>query len=245
MHELTAPPRRCWLRALPRLPRLARPISRTMPWATLLAGCLAGTVFLAIQAHVARTSGWQLHQGNVRLALLPAVAALAFVPRAAFRPLTLTTPVPSWVAPAGHLLLASPILAATCWLQLRAMAWTLPRHTLGPAPAVYPLIAQFTGWCAVTVAAAACVDRSRYADLGGAIAVPVSFGAIAAAWNIPASASVLVDPPATAHGVTIAWYAVTSAALAVTCVALRDHWHRYSRPAPRGFALRRPQSAAR
>jgi hypothetical protein len=234
--------RRSWLRSLP---LLGLPVVRTMPWATLITGCLAGTVFLAIQAHVARTSGWQLSQGNVRLALLPAVAALGFVPRAAFRPLTHTTPVPSWVAPAGHLLLASPILAVTCWAQLRLAAYTLPQHTLGPAPAVYPLIAQFTGWCAVTVAAAACVDRSRYADLGGAVAVPVSFGAIAVAWNIPASASILVDPPATAHGVTIAWYAVASAALAVTCVAMRDHWHRFWRPAARGFALRRPQSAAR
>jgi len=86
---------------------------------------------------------------------------------------------------------------------------------------------------------------SRYADLGGAIAVPVSLGAIGVAWNVPASASVLVDPPATVHGVTIAWYVIASAALAVTCVAMRDQWHRYSRPALRGFALRRPQSAAR
>jgi hypothetical protein len=177
--------------------------------------------------------------------LLPAVAAVAFVPRAAFRPLTQTTPIPAWVAPACHLLLAAPILAVTCWVQLRIMAYTIPPHAIGHAPAVYPLIAQFTGWCAVTVAAAVCVDRSRYADLGGAIAVPVSLGAIGVAWNIPPSANVLVDPPATAHGVTIVWYVIASAALAVTCVAMRDQWHRYSRPALRGFALRRPQSAAR
>jgi hypothetical protein len=243
VHGLTAArPRRPWLRALP---WLTRPIIQTMPWVTLITGCLTGTGFLAIQAHVARTSGWQLSQGNVRLALLPAVAALAFVPRAAFRPLTQTTPIPAWVTPACHLLLASPILAATCWAQLRLMAYTLPQHIPGHAPAVYPLIAQFAGWCAVTVAAAVCVDRTRYADLGGAIAVPVSLGAIGAAWNVPPSASVLVDPPATAHGVTIAWYAVASAALALTCVAMRDQWHRYSCPAPRGFALRRPRSAAR
>jgi hypothetical protein len=243
VHELTGRrPRRSRLRALP---WLARPVIRTMPWATLLTGCLAGTVFLAIQAHVARNSSWQLQQGNVRLALLPAVAALAFVPGAAFRPLTLTTPIPSWVAPAGQLLLASPVLAATCWVQLRVMNYTIPTHALGHAPAVYSLIAQFTGWCSVTVAAAVCVDRSRYADLGGAVAVPVSLGAIAAAWNIPASASVLVGPPATAHGVTTAWYAIAAAALALTGAAMRDHWHRYGRTAPRGFALRTPRSAAR
>jgi hypothetical protein len=243
VHELTAGrPRRSGLRVLP---PLTRPIVRTMPWATLITGCLAGTVFLAIQAHVARTSGWQLRQGNVRLALLPAVAALAFVPRAAFRPLTQTTPVPAWVAPACHLLLAAPIMALTCWTQLRVMAYTIPPHALGHASAAYPLIAQFAGWCAVTVAAAVCVDRSRYADLGGAVAVPVSFGVIGAAWSVPATAGILVDPPATAHGMTAAWYVIASAALAVTCVAMRDQWHRYSRPALSGLALRRPRSAGR
>lgn len=211
------------------LPLLARPITQTMPWATLLAGCLAGTVYLAILAHVAKTSGWLLDQGNVRLAFLPAVAALAFVPRVPFRSLTQVTPVPAWVAPAGHLLLASPILAVTCWAQLRIMTHTIPPHILGHPPAVYPLIAQLTGWCAVTVAAAACAGRSRYADLGGAIAAPISFGAIALAWYVPITSRFLAEPPATPHGVTITWYAVASAALALACVAMRDQWHRYSR----------------
>ena len=92
------------------------------------------------------------------------------------------------MAPADHLLLAVPVLAATCWAQLRLIAQTIPPHILGHPPAVYPLIAQLTGWSAVTVAAAACVGRSRYADLGGAIAVPISFGAIALAWYVPAGA---------------------------------------------------------
>ena len=200
-----------------------------MPWITLIAGCLVGTAFLAVLAHVAGTSHRPLDQGTVRLAFLPAVAALAFVLRAPFRPLTQTTPVPAWVAPAGHLLLAAPVLAATCWAQLSVMAHTVPPHTLGHSPAVYPLIAQLTGWSAVTVAAAACAGRSRYADLGGAIAAPVGFAAIALAWYAPVSARLLVIPPATAHGVTIAWYAVAAAALALTCVAMRDQWHRYSR----------------
>jgi hypothetical protein len=109
------------------------------------------------------------------------------------------------------------------------MTPTTPPHTLGHPPAVYPLIAQLTGWCVVTVAAAACVDRSRYADLGGAIATPVSLAAIALVWYAPVSNRFLVEPPATAHTVTIAWYAVASAAFALTCVAMRDQWHRYSR----------------
>lgn len=207
-----------------------------MPWITLITGCLAGTVFLAVLAHVAGTPRGPLDQGTVRLAFLPAVAALAFVPRVPLRPLTQTVPVPAWVAPAGHLLLAVPVLAATCGAQLRLIAQTIPPHILGHPPAVYPLIAQLTGWSAVTVAAAACAGRSRYADLGGAIAVPVSFGAIALAWYLPATARLLAGPPATAHGVTIAWYAVASAASALTCAAMRDQWHRYARNPHRSVA---------
>lgn len=219
-------PRLSWLRALA---LLARPITRTMPWVTLITGCLASTVFLAVLAHVAETSRGPLDQGAVRLTFLPAIAALAFVPGVPFGPLTQAVPVPAWVAPAGHLLLAVPVLAATCWVELRIMAQTIPPHALGRPPAVYPLIAQFAGWTAVTVAAASCAGRSRYADLGGAIAAPISFGAIALAWYLPVSARLLTWPPATAHGVTIAWYAVASAACALTCVAMRDHWHRYTR----------------
>ena len=133
----------------------------------------------------------------MRLAFLPAVAALAFVLRAPFRPVTQATPVPAWVAPAGHLLLAAPVLAATCWVQLRIMAHSIPPHAPSAhAPAVYPLIAQLTGWCAVTVAAAACADRSRYADLGGAVAAPISFAAIALAWYSPVTSRFLIEPPA-------------------------------------------------
>ena len=219
-------PRLSWLRALP---LLARPITRTMPWVTMLTGCLAGTGYVAVLAHVAGASHSPLGQSTVRLAFLPAIAALAFVPSAPFRPLTQATPVPAWVAPAGHLLLAALILTVTCWTQLRIMAHTIPPHALGRTPAIYPLIAQLTGWCTVTVAAAACSQRSRYADLGGAIAAPVSFAAIALARYAPITSKLLTEPPAAPHGVTIAWYAIATAALALTCVAMRDQWHRYSR----------------
>jgi hypothetical protein len=219
-------PRMSWLRALP---LLAQPITRTMPWVTLITGCLAGTAFLAVMARVADTSHSPLDLGTVRLAFLPAIAALAFVLRAPLRPVTQATPIPDWVAPAGHILLAAPVLAVTCWAQLRIMAHTIPPHTLGHPPAIYPVIAQLTGWCAVTVAAAACGDRSRYADLGGAIATPASFAAIALAWYAPVTSRFLIEPPATAHAVTIAWYSIATAGLALSCAAMRDRWHRYTR----------------
>jgi hypothetical protein len=55
----------------------------------------------------------------------------------------------------------------------------------------------------------ACVDRSRYADLGGAVAAPVSLAAIALAWYLPVTSRVLVEPPATTHGVTPSTFLVT------------------------------------
>jgi hypothetical protein len=140
------------------------------------------------------------------------------------------------VTPAGHLVLAAPVLAATGWAYLRIQGHGIPSPELISPPAVYPVIAQLAGWCAVAVAVAAGVDRSRYADLGGAIAAPVSFAVIALAWYLPLTAQILVDPPASAHGVTVAWYCATSAALILTGAALRDRWHRYTR--------RRPMSAA-
>jgi hypothetical protein len=224
-----------WFRALP---LLTRPIIVTMPWATLFTGCLVGTVYLAIMARLAGTSQ-PLGQGNLRLAFLPAIAALAFVPRAPFRPLTQTTAVPAWTAPAGYVLLSAPILGLTCWVQLRIIASTIPPHVLARPPAVYPLIAQLTGWCAVAVAAAASVDRSRYADLGGAVAAPVSFAAIALAWYAPVISGFLTEPPATPSGVTITWYAVAAAASALACAAMRDQWQRYARSLHRPCPPRR------
>jgi hypothetical protein len=198
-----------------------------MPWLTLLIGCLASLAYLAVLAHAADTAHWSLSQGYVRFAFIPAIAALAFVVRAPLRPLTQTTPVPVWVAPVGYLLLAAPVLAVTCWADLRIVAHTVPQHA--DHAALYPLIAQLTGWCMVTVAVAAWADRSRYADLGGIIAVLVSFAAVALVWYLPVTARFLVGPPATQHRVTIAWYAVAAAGLALTCMAMRDRWHRYAR----------------
>jgi hypothetical protein len=218
-----------WLRTLP---LLARHIARSMPWVTLASGCLVGTAVLALMAHNARNSQMPLDHSAVRVAFLPAVAVLAFVLNAPFRPLTQATPVPAWVTPAGYLLLAAPVLAATCWVQLRLMDYSRPAASVAHAPAVYPLIAQLTGWCAVTVAIAACAQRSRYANLGGAIAAPISFAAIALSWFAPAAGKWLNEPPAppaTTQGVTITWYAIAAVASIVTCAAMRDQWYRYAR----------------
>jgi hypothetical protein len=215
-----------WLRALPLLTRY---IIRTMPWVTLITGCLAGLATFTVLVRVAhhdQATFW-LDQGTIRLSLLSAAAALAFVPYVPFRPLTRATPVPAWVTPVGHLLLAAPILALTFWAQLRIMAPAIPPHApQDPHEPFYALIAQLIAWSAIIVAAAACTARSRFADLGGAIAAPITFTLIAFAWYTPQTAQFLVKPPASTHTVAIGWTAVAVVALVLTCAAMRDHWHR-------------------
>lgn len=228
-----------WLRVLP---LLGRHVTRTTSWAALISGCLAGIVVLAVVAHFAVRGHWQLGQAAVRYAFLPAVAALAFVPRASFRPLIRVALVPSWVTPAGQILLAVPVLAATGWAQLRITAWTVPAHAPGHQAALYPLIAQLAAWCLVAVAAAVCVDRSRYADLGGAVAAPVSLVAVGLVWYWPVTSKFLAEPPASASGVAIAWYCIAAAAAALAVAAMRDGWHRYARRRHGPFARRRTAS---
>jgi hypothetical protein len=79
------------------------------------------------------------------------------------------------------------------------------------------------------VAIAACCERTRYATLSGAVAVPVSFALIAAASYTPALKRSLLTPPAAPHAATVAWYTIAAAALALDSVAVRDQWQRYTR----------------
>jgi hypothetical protein len=215
---------RRWPRAVP---ALARHVVRAMSWAPLLGGCLAGLAVLALLAYVADRSRSPLDQAQVRLTFVPALAGLAFVARTPVRPLAVAAPVPAWVTPAIQLLLAGPVLAGTVAIQLGLMAHTSPRGTTPPA--IYPLLAQLTGWAALVVTSAAVCDRSRYADLGGAVAGPAGLAVIAAGWFTPGLTRLLVPPAATGRAAAVAWYLITAAGLALTGAALRDPWHRYPR----------------
>ena len=165
----------------------------------------------------------------MRITLLPAVAALCFTPHGHSRHVVQTAPLPAWITTAGPVLFALPLLAATCWGQLRLMAGTAPAGQAVPLPAVYPLIAEFTAWSLLGAAIAGCYERTRYASLSGAIAVPVSTALIAVAEFTPALQRHLLTPPATPRAAAIAWYALAAPALALAGIALRDRWHRYTR----------------
>jgi hypothetical protein len=123
----------------------------------------------------------------------------------------------------GHLVLAAPFLVATCWAELRIMAPVISAAGARPDSdmPIYALTAQLIGWSMIAVATAACIARSRYADLGGAIAAPLTFTLIAFAWYTPQTARFLVKPLASTHTV-----AIGVVALVLTCAAMRDHWHR-------------------
>ena len=192
----------------------------------MLAGCVTGTALLAL---LGETSHTPLDQDAVRITFLPAIVALAFVPRTPFQALNQTAPLPGWVTPAAQTLLAAPVVAITCWAQLLIMARTIPAGA-GHPPAIYPLIAQLAGWSTLGVAAAAVCNRSRYSDLGGAIAAPVTLAAIALAWVTPGLKDALAFPPATPQTAAIAWYSLATGALAVTLAGMRDRWYRYTRP---------------
>lgn len=202
-------------------------LMRTTPWAALLAGCASGTLVLALLAHFAGHS--PLDQSTVRITFLPSVAALAFAPHTHSRPVIATAPLPTWIAATGQTLPALPLLAITSWVQLRLMAGTVPAGTIAHPAAVYPLLAQLTAWSLLAVTVAVCCERTRYASLSGAIAVPVSAALIAGVEFTPALQRYLLTPPAGPHTATIAWYTIAAAALTVAGVAVRDQWHRYVR----------------
>jgi hypothetical protein len=201
---------RRWPRALP---ALTRHVIRAMSWAPLLGGCLAGLALLTFLAYVADRSHSPLDQAQVRLTFVPALAGLAFVARTPVRPLAVAAPTPAWVTPAIQLLLAGPVLAATVAIQLGLMAHTSPRGAT--LPAIYPLLAQLTGWAALVVT--------------GAVAGPVGLAVIAAGWFTPGLSRLLVPPAATGRAATVSWYLITAAGLVLTRAALRDPWHRYLR----------------
>lgn len=206
--------------------QLAPHLTRTMPWSVLLAGCLAGTVLLVI---LDNTSRFPLTSNTVRLTFLPALAGLCFVPHVHFRPVVQTAPVPSWVAAAGHTLLAVPILAGTFAVQLRLMADSFPVHQPIKPPAVYPLAAQFIGWAALAILAATWSDRTRYANLNGAVAAPIAMSVIAAAWLIPQLHRFFDTSQAHPGAAIRTWYLVAACATIGSWLTVRDQWHRYTR----------------
>jgi hypothetical protein len=201
----------------------ARHLVQTMPWGVLLAGCVSS---VGVALILEETSRPPLDANQVRLTWLPAVAALCFAPHVYFRPVIQTVPVPARLAATEHTLLSAPLVVATCATDLQV---TTTRDTgLAHTPALYPLIAQFTGWAAVAVLSATWCDRTRFASLNGALAAPITIALITLTWTEPHLQHVLSTPTARPRTATAAWYTIAAIAAVGSWAASRDSWHRYA-----------------
>ena len=158
--------------------------SVTMPWGPVLAACLTGIgVSLAGYRLAARS---QL-PGEIlmfqRLAFAPVVAAVAVLVQDEHRPLVTALPAPAWLTTAARVLIALPVLVLTGWTQLAITAAELGatlRSASVPASALpWPELAgELAAWSAIALAAAALVARTRWSDIGTAIAVPAALAIV-------------------------------------------------------------------
>ena len=205
-----------------------------MPWVPLLAGCVAG---LAVSV-TGRIFAAPSH---------PNIAASLFICRAGFalvvagqavlladphRPVSSSMPAPAWLTTAIRVLLAVPLVAVTAAVQLGLASAGLP----GVLPWV-SLAAELAGWSAIALALAAGLQRTRWHDVAGVLAVPLALAAVAVLgqlhWQLfPAG---LGD-----HSATVAWThagwrwaVVCAASLAIAAWSSRDSWRRASRYLPR------------
>ncbi len=221
-----------------RFAAVAPHLARTMPWGVLVVGCAAG---LGISL-VARQFAHPFQQPasivlTIRAAFIPIAAAVAFLPADPHRSLTAALPAPVWLSVAGRLVIALPLLGLTGWIQLQLANTELPIvfrnqgmtsvHLPWPA-----LVAELIAWSAIAVAAAALVTRTRWNDLGGAIAAPAALAFI----GLLAATPLGLVPVAFA-GLTLrqhnawlraewSWWSLSLIAALVAGWANRDPWLR-------------------
>jgi hypothetical protein len=230
-------PRTRALRAL-RVLRAALPhLAATMPWGTLLSGCAIGLAISVVGYRFAGpASGSAGVTAVVRAAFVPLVLVAAFLATDPHRRLATALPAPAWLTAATHTALALPVLAGTAGLQLRLAAAELAagqRYPGVPAHLPWPALSrELAAAAAIALAAAGVVARTRWHELGGVIAAPVSLAVIAVT-------------QATWDGVT--WRVLLVGALAVTTAAWaqRDPWLRLHPVRRRHPAVRRRHPAVR
>ncbi|HEY1616052.1 MAG TPA: hypothetical protein VGG25_00460 [Streptosporangiaceae bacterium] len=204
-----------------------------MPWEPLVAGMSAG---LALSALIARFASAAEPQAelimSVRLTFLPALAGLGFLLHDGHRQLAGALPVPSWRIPVLRLSLALPPAGVVCWLQLGLVTGALARSGAGRLP-VPPLATEFAGCCAVVLAVAAAAERSRWQDLGGAVAVPAALAlqavlALPPLRLLPTAFAGLTHAQHTAWlRAWLAWAVLGLLAAALAAWFSRDPWHRH------------------
>jgi hypothetical protein len=225
----------------PRLITLAILLSgqtvRLLPWVPLLAGCLAGLGVSVVTLLSARLQAPDLLLTAMRAGFLPVLAALAFLPHDQHRQLLAAVPAPDWLTALLRVVLAAPALALTCWLQLVLADRALRQIT--PGPGSHPVVpglavaTEFAACCLLTLAVATVVERGRWQDLGGAVAMP---GALILLAGLAASPLRLLPTsfvPMTGPGwhewlrAWLVWTGLGASAAVLTCWSSRDPWRRF------------------
>jgi len=202
------------------LPHLAA----TMPTGTLLGGCAIGLAISVVGYRLAGPGSDSVGVTTlVRAAFVPLVLVAAFLAADPHRRLVAALPAPAWLTAVTHTALALPVLAGTAALQLRLAAAELAaaqRYTRVPAHLPWPALSgELAAAAAIALATASIVARTRWHELGGAIAAPVSLAVIAAtqaAWA------------------DVSWRLLLVGALAVATAAWaqRDPWLRLRTAVP-------------
>ena len=156
---------------------------RTVPWAVLIAACATGLAVSLVSSQflnpLRSTEGVLLFS---RLAAVPLAAAMAFLAWSPDRSLTVTLPAPSWLAHAFRVACALPVIGLTVFIQYELARRELATGSAAALPGrvSWPTqLAEFIAWLAVAAAAAAAIDRTRWRELGGAVAAPITLALIA------------------------------------------------------------------
>ncbi|HXB47845.1 MAG TPA: hypothetical protein VNW50_08780 [Streptosporangiaceae bacterium] len=224
---------------------LAWHVAGLMPWGPLLAGCLTGisvTIALRIFAGPIETPV-QVGAG-ARASFVPVIAGLAFLLHDPHRQLTGALPARAWLTPAIRVALALPVLALSGVIQLQVAARALAAdlHAASQSAAGLPwvaLTAELAAWCALALALAAGLERTRWRELTGVVAAVGTLAAAGALALLPLHmlpAAIIAMTKSQMHYWTMAWrlwIATGAAAALVAGWAAGDPWRRVRLPAGR------------
>lgn len=221
---------------------LAWHIAGLLPWGPLLAGCLTGigvTAALRIFAGPVETPV-DLGAG-VRASFVPVIAGLAFLLHDPHRQLTGALPAASSLTPAIRVALALPVLALSGFIQLQVAARALAAdlHAAGRPASGLPwvaLITELAAWCALALAVAAGLERTRWRDLAGFAAAVLALAVVGALALLPLHllpAAIIAMTRSQKNHWTAAWrlwVATGGAAALVAGWAAGDPWRRVRLP---------------
>ncbi len=226
---------------------LAWHVAGLLPWGPLLAGCLAGIGVAAALRIFAGPIETPVDLGaGIRASFVPVVAGLAFVMHDPYRQLTGALPAWPWLTPAIRVGLALPVLALSCLIQLQVAARALAAdlHTVNHGLASHGVAglpwvaftAEFAAWCALAIALAASLDRTRWRDQSGFAAAALALAMVGGLALLPVHllpAAITAMTSAQRQHWTDAWRLWVTCGVAAAMIAswaAGDPWRRLRWP---------------